>query len=160
MSNKYVRMMAIGLDAVDDFVRLPVSAQRLLALCVDRADKEGLARITSTAACTRLQLSRMSVQKGMAVLRERGFAAQAGGGLVAINLAKIQVTTRYVDGDDVLLANFRRHTEGWAYSHARKVAGGKAAQAKNPQQYGRPKEGGADGVVEQTRGPGKGEATH
>jgi hypothetical protein len=146
-------MMAIGMDATDDYASLPRSAQRLLALCAERADKDGLARITSNGACTRLQLSGMSVKAGMAALREKGFAARAGQGLVVLNMTKVQVTTRYVEGDAVLLANFHRHAEGWAYSHARKSAAGKAAQARNPRLWGRPK-GVQDGVVEEADGQG------
>ena len=139
--------------AMDDYLDFSPSAQRLLALCVERVDKNALAPLSRRGAADHLHLSEMTAQAAVEQLKDKGFLAQAGQGLLVLNFTKVAVTTRYLDGDAELLANFHRHKEGWAASFARKSQAGKLAATQRPptRRWGMPREeeGAEHGVVEE-----------
>lgn len=149
MEKDYDRVYAITYDSLKAFRGLSRSARRILDLCVDQADEEGVAHLSRAGLMLALSVGRGTVDDGVKELARAGFAAQAGYSRLVVNRAKVWTTQRDRAEACLLTARFEQQKQGFAQTLAKKQAAGREGWRKRQALRGV-----KDGMVEEAgRGP-------
>jgi hypothetical protein len=136
MGKDYERVYAIGGDSLEAYRTLSRSARRVLELCVDDADEEGLSHLSRAALMRQLQLGGRAVDRGVRELIDKEFLVQAGYARMAVNPQKVWVTRRDRAEAERLAVKFDQHKRGYARTLGRKQAAGRETWRKRQEAQG------------------------
>jgi hypothetical protein len=129
-NGKGERVLAIGLAYLADYRGLSRSARRVLDLCVELADEEGVVRITRRGLIHALSVGAHSIDRAVKDLQRKDFLAQVGYGRLAVNREKMWVFARDRASAGIAVAKYAALREGFAPTLARKQAAGRASWMK------------------------------
>jgi hypothetical protein len=130
MENDYEQGHAIAREALPAYHRLSPSARRILHLCLEQTDEEGIARLSRNGLVQKLRLGSGSIQRAARELIDEGFVAQVGYARLAVNPQKVWTTRRDREDASLLAARWEQYKQGFAWTLARKQAAGRESWQK------------------------------